>query len=783
MFGNYFKITIRNLRRKKGYSFINIAGLALGMSCTILILLWVQDELSYDRFHVNAERLYRVADYEKYTNGEEVTFSMNPPDLAPVLMEEFPEIVNAARIRTIRNAVFQYAEKKFTETGLVFADPSLLEMFSFPLLEGNSHDALSDPFSIIISRRMAQKYFADDNPLGKTIRIDNRLDFFVSGIMQNIPSNSHLNLDFIAPFETIKEFGYQIKGWNSWAYTTYVMLEDYADDGVVSQKISNLVQKYQDEAIVTLSLQPLTDIHLRSGSMWGIGGTGDIKYVYIFTIIASFILLLACINFMNLATARAGNRAKEVGLRKAIGAFRKEIVLQFYTESFIISLISLFLSIILIVEFLPLFNALSGKELTFNLWNNKIILIILLTVTAVAGFVSGSYPALLLSSFKPVKVLKGISGLGSGSSLFRKLLVSFQFMLTIILLIGTLGVNRQLHFIRNQKLGFTKDQVLCIKLPGELNKKLNLLKSELKSNPAVVEISGVSSAPAQIRRSTILSEWEGRDSDDHFLIYLLSADYDFVNTMQIDMEQGRYFSREFAADTAEGIIVNEAAVRAMGMQSPLGKEILGNKIIGVVKDFHFSSLHSKIGPLTIYFDPREIQLLLVKVKSEALGQTIKAIETSWNKLVPAFPFEFRFLDEQIDALYHAEQRVEKVVNAFSFLALLIACLGLFGLASFTAEQRTKEVGIRKVLGASAYRITLLLSKEFTRYVIIANVIAWPVAYLLLNQWLHNFAYHIQLSWWIFIMAGSLAFIVAVLTVSWQAIRAAILNPVEALRYE
>jgi ABC-type antimicrobial peptide transport system permease subunit len=421
--------------------------------------------------------------------------------------------------------------------------------------------------------------------------------------------------------------------------------------------------------------------------------------------------------------------------------------------------------------------------LTFNLFENGSILLLILAVAFFTGIVSGSYPALFLSSFKPVKILKGTMALGSKSRLFRKILVSFQFMLTIVLIIGTIVVNRQLHFIRNQKLGFNKEQVLCVRLQGDLHKKLDLLRNELTKIPEVTNVSGVSHAPSQIRTSTIISEWEGRDSDDQFLIYLLSADHDFLNTMEIQMGQGRYFSRELKTDTSEGIIVNEAAIRAMGMKSPLGKKIFDNRIIGVVKDFHFYSLHSKIGPLAIYFDPRQIEQILIRVKTGNIGNTIKSIEESWSKLLPAFPFQYSFLDEQIDELYKSEQRVERVINSFSFLALFIASLGLFGLASYTAEQRTKEVGIRKILGANAEGIVLLLSKEFIRYVIVANLIAWPLAYLVLNQWLQNFAYHIDLSWWFFLVAGFLAFTIALLTVSWQAIRVAFSDPVKALRYE
>jgi putative ABC transport system permease protein len=783
MYKNYLKIAIRNLFRQKTYSFINLVGLAIGMASCILILLWVQDELSYDRFHQLAERLYRVTDHEKYTTGEEVNFAMNPADLAPTLFADYPEIKKVARLRRVGSTVVQYDEKSFGEENLVCVDPVFLEMFTIPFVKGDANHALSGPSSIIISQKMAQKYFENENPIGKTIRVDNRLDFQVTAVMKEIPSNSHLKIDFLTPFQTLKEFGYQIEGWDNWAFTTYVLLDENIDYHQVAQKIASTCQRYQKKSMATLSLQPVPDIHLRSGTMWGIGGTGDIKYVYIFTIIAGFILLLACINFMNLATARAGNRAKEVGLRKTVGAQKREIISQFFTESMLYSIISLVFAILIAMEFLPLFNSLSGKSLGFGIHNSLKIFIFLVGIAVITGIIAGSYPALFLSSFKPVKVLKGTLKSGSKSSLFRKLLVSFQFLLTIVLIISTIVVNRQLHFIKDQKLGFDEERVLCVKLHGDLNKKAEFIKSELIKNRHVKDASAVSLLPSQIRRSTIINEWEGKNTDDQFLIYLLSADFDFAKTMQIEMVKGRYFSREFLTDTSEGIIINEAAVRAMGMKSPLGKKLFDNRIIGVTKDFHFTSLHSKIGPLAIYFDPREIRYLLVKVNPGNLGTSVQSIENDWHKIVPGLPFEYHFLDDQINDLYHAEQQAGKVINSFSLLALFVACLGLFGLASFTAEQRTKEIGIRKVLGATVTGIVMLLSKEFTRYVLLANIIAWPIAWFVASKWLNSFAYRIDIAWWFFFLAGGLAFLIAILTVITQAVKAAVANPVDSLKYE
>ena len=781
MIKNYFKIAFRNILKSKGYSFINIFGLAIGMACTILILFWVRYQLSYDRFYPNAERLYRVTDSEKYAGGDETVFTQNPPSLAPALLNEYPEIKNVARLRTVKSSVLQYGNKRFTEDNLIFVDPSFLKMFSIPFISGNGGDALNGTSSIVLTKKMAEKYFGDENPVGRTIRINNRYDFIVSGIMKDMPPNSHLKIDFLLPFKAIKNFGYALEGWDSFAHTTYVLLSKAAKYRAVAKKIANTIKQNEADINITLSLQPVPDIHLYSAKIWGIGGTGDITRIYVFSIIAVFILLLACINFMNLATARAGSRAKEIGMRKVVGARKKEIIIQFFLEAIIYAFLSLIFSVVLISILLPLFNSISGGQLNFGFQNNIDILFLVLGVALLTGILSGAYPALLLSSFKPVKVLKGRFKQGAGNKYFRKGLVTFQFVLTIVLIIGTIVINRQLHFLENKNLGFDKEHVLCIKLQGSLNRNIELIKNEMEKDPGVISLSGVSSPPAGILRSTDVSDWEGRGSKTHFLIYLLSADFDYAKTMRIEMMKGRYFSQK--TDTAKGCIINQAAVQAMDMKSPVGKTVLGYKIIGVIKNFNFASLHSKIEPLFIYYDPQDIKQILVRVKPGNISNTIASLKKTWGRIAPEFPFEYSFLNAQINKLYMSEQRVGSIINTFTFLALFIAGLGMFGLASFTAEQRTKEIGIRKVLGAKISGIVLLLTKEFTKYVLIANLFAWPAAYIVMERWLQDFAYKINISLWIFAFAGGIAFAIALLTVSFQALKAAAANPVKSLKYE
>jgi putative ABC transport system permease protein len=773
MFRNYLKVAIRNIIRHKGYSFINIAGLAVGMACFILIALWVKDELSYDKFHLNADRLYLVTDYEKYTDGDELNFSVNPPELGPTLIREYPEIIDAARFKSRPGRVIRHQDKFFSEDRLAVADPSFFTLFSFEFIEGEPAQALTLPNSMVITQRMAGKYFGDEDPMGKTLQVDGEEDFTVTGVIRNVPDNSHLNFDFLIPFSNAGKFGLTIEGWGSYAYWTYVMIAQNADGGELSRKITGEIKRHDPEAIVELSLQPVTDIHLSRVR----------SSIYIFSLIAAFILLTACINYMNLATARAGKRGKEVGLRKVVGASRKEIVLQFFGESILFSLVALCLSLLLVEFFLPLFNQLSAKQLSFGLMKNGSVILILLGTAIAAGTISGSYPALFISSLAPASVLKGSWRSGSKGAFFRKLLVSLQFVLSIALIIGTIVIGRQLHFIRNQKLGFDAQQVISISLKGDSFRKFEVMKEELSKIEGVTGISAVSSPPTGKLHSTLVSGWEGQQGKGEILVYLLEADCDFAKTLGIQMTEGRFLSQQFISDTSESIVLNEAAVRAMGLDSPLGKRALDATIVGVMKDFHFYSLHSTIKPLVVHYNKDRFRHLLVKMKPGDTSLMISSLEGVWQKLVPETPFDYQFLDEEIAGLYRADQRVGKMIDSFTILALFIACLGLFGMASFTAEQKTKEIGIRKVLGATVFEITLSLIKEFGKWVLLANLIAWPLAYFTMNRMLEVYAYRISLSLWIFLIAGAATFILAVATVSYQSIKAALTNPVESLRYE
>jgi ABC-type antimicrobial peptide transport system permease subunit len=742
----------------------------------------VQDELSYDKFHENINDLYRAVNYEQYSNGEEFRFASNTPGLAQALKENYPEVKAVARYRRGNDNVVEYYEKRFNEEGLAFADPSFLKLFTFPLIRGNKENVLSDPYSIVITEEMANKYFGSTDPIGKELRVDNSINFHVTGVLKNLPSNSYFNFNFLIPFNTIKEFGYPIDGWNSFYCGTYVLLEKNTDYKVLNSKITNLVQQYDESSIVELSIQPVTDIHLFSATFME-SGNGDIQYVYIFSLIAGFVLLTACINFMNLSTARSGKRAKEVGLRKAIGAGRRELIHQFYNESILMSVFALICALILVLCFLPLFNSISGKDLQLNLFSNVSLLLMLIGTVIFTGFISGSYPAFFLSSFQPVKVLSGKLKTGASGNLFRKVLVSFQFVLTISLIIGTVIINNQLHFIRNQKLGYDREQVLTIPLKGDLNQRTEILQSELLKNREVLNVSAVSYLPSRVRASFLVSGWEGSNPDEQFLSHLLFSDYELQKTLNFEMAEGRYFSRDFLSDTSTGIVINEAAVRVMGMESPIGKDYMGGKILGVMKDFNFRSLHSKISPLTVIFRPGNSNFLLTKIKSNNIDETIASINETWAAIATEFPFEFDFLDDKIAAQYKADYKIEDIINSFTVLIIFIACLGLFGLASYTAEQRTKEIGIRKVLGSSIFNIVVLLTKEFSKWVLIANIIAWPVAYFGMEFWLERFAYRASVDWWIFIASGGIALLIALLTVSYQAIKAAVANPVESLRYE
>jgi putative ABC transport system permease protein len=785
MIKNYIKIALRNLRRHKGYSFINIAGLAIGMACCILILLWVQDELSFDRYHKNADSIYRVIQDINFSDHS-TTWAITQGPLGPSLYEDFPEIINFTRV-TGRRFRLSYREHSYDEV-LGMADESIFEMFTFPLVAGDPQTVLSDPNSIVLTEEMAKKYFGDEHPIGKVLKADDRYDFLVTGILEEFPQNSHFRYDFLIPFIFGRELKYTVDNWRNSQFRTYVQIQEGIPYQEVVQKISGyLYEKPTIEKDAKLNLQPLARIHLYSDYEFD-GNHGDITYVTIFSIIAFFILVIACINFMNLTTARSANRAREVGMRKVAGAYRRDLVRQFFGESILLAFIALVFAVGIVYLLLPAFNKLAAKELSFGISGNIQTLLVLAGIALITGLIAGSYPALFLSAFQPVNVLKGTLHSRTKGSAFRKVLVVLQFSLTILLIVCTTIVYNQMNFMRNRKLGYDKEYLVYAVLRGDMRKQFDAVKEELLKNPSILDVTSSGTIPTYgYNFSNSLWHWEGQNADEEILMRASFIDYNYFETFGMEIVGGRSYSREFSTDATEALIVNEEAVKVMGMESPIGKQLgIGDnqaKIIGVVKNYHFRSMKQEIEPLILILNPSNCWALFAKLSSEDISKSIGHMEKVWGQFAPGFPFNYRFMDEAIDNLYRAEQRIGTLFRYFSILAILISCLGLFGLASFMAEQRTKEIGIRKVLGATVSNILLLLSKEFTKWVLIANLIAWPVAYFAMRQWLQGYAYRINIAVWSFVLAAVLALTIALLTVSYQALRAATANPADALRYE
>lgn len=781
MFKNYLKVAFRNIKRHKDVSIINITGLAIGITCCILILLWVQDELSFNQFHKDADHIYRIN--KKYQIGTETGYnSATPFPLVGAIKENYPEVKDATNFYQQR-ALVKYGDKIFTESRVCVTDSSFFNIFSFQFIKGNIKSALVDPNSIIITEDIGKKYFGDSEPLGKTLTLDNLTEYVVTGIIHNIPLNSDLIFDIFIPTSADTK-AEEADNWGSHWLQTYVVLQEVVSYEEVEQKLSVLIKEHLPEEKISLVVQPFKKIHLYSIEGRPVG----MKYVYFFSIIALFILIVASINFMNLSTARSVKRAKEVGLRKVIGAKKTQIIRQFFSESILYTLIALSIAIVLVELIRPAFNELTEKNLSLDYSNFKMIAGLIL-ISVLTGILSGSYPALFLSSFQPVKVLRGTSfGRGKNRNSLRKLLVVIQFTLSIILLISTGIVYSQLNFIQTKDLGFNKENLIYISLNRELRDKYETVKSELLKQPDVMGVTRSLSLPTDIGSIMRGLTWEGKETDEGAAFAFTSVGYDYFETLNMDIVQGRSFSKEFASDS-DNIMFNEKAIRVMGMDSPVGK-LFGSDdleeastIIGVVKDFHFLPFTDEIEPLIIVMDPEYDRYLLIKTKSENLTNTIKNIKKVWAGFLPEYPFEYHFLDERFERTYRNEMRLGQILGYFVILTVFISGLGLFGLASFTAEQRTKEIGIRKVHGASISNIVFILSKEFAKWVLLANFIAWPLAYFAMNKWLQNFAYKTDIGLWVFILSGSLALFIALITVSSQAIRAAKANPIEALKYE
>jgi putative ABC transport system permease protein len=781
MIKNYLKIAGRNIIKNKLFSIINIMGLAIGLACSMLILLWVQDELSFDKFHTNHATIYRVLQHMPFT--EETTWAINQGPLAQALEDEVPEVEMAVRTSRI-GFQLKYNDKEFNEGGII-ADSSFLEMFTFQLTNGDAKTALSEPMSVVLTESFASKIFGDEDPLGKMILVYDQFNMVVSGVVENPPLNSHLDFEFISTMAFAGELGYTIDKWNNSSFVTYVLLDDNATLSIVNDKVKNILDnKPTLEEGAFLSLQPLDDIHLSSGIDFESSRTGNKQYVNIFFTSAIFILLIACINFMNMSTAQAMRRAREVGLRKAIGAEKGQLIVQFLFETTILALFSLFLAIILIEAVIPYFNDFSGKLMAVQYFDGTYILafIILIVFTSL---LAGAYPAFYISSFLPIKVLKGTNVTSSGNTGFRKFLVVLQFSISIILLIGTVVVYSQVHFMRNKDLGFNKDNLFYLNI-SNARQQLDALKNDLLANPNI-QLAAGSSVLSGYNWANNQWKWEGKNTD--LLFRGTTIDYDYFETLGIEMAKGRGFSRDFGSDSS-AVILNEAAIRMMGLEDPIGKEFTqmrddgqSFKIIGVVKDYNFRSLHSAIEPLQLFLNPSGSNYLWLRLSNNDVDNTISFIESSFKKHDPDHEFQYGFLDQRMENMYQQEARIGSILQAFSVLALIILCLGLYGLLGFTVTQRYREISIRKVFGASTGIILFLLSKGYFRLMLIAIVIAVPISNYIIQDWLDTFAYSIEISVLTFLLPALAMILISSIIVIGQSVKASNTNITELLRNE
>ena len=807
MIYNYLKIAFRNLLKYKFISFINLFGLTVGIACCLLILTYIINELSYDKFHPEANRTYRVT--RSFRNPETGEISLNlgtvAPPFAPLLINDFKEIEKITRLLPSGRSSLRYAEKMFNEDNVYWGDEYLFDFFRIKLTKGNPAKALTDPYSVMMTEDVARKYFGAEDPINKMIRMDNQINLKVTGVYKPFSPNSHLHPNIVVSFNTLKDstiYGEENlrTNWGNNSFLTYIRLPENYDTRRLEKQFPAFLDRHMNEGgkhktskWTALALQKLTDIHLRSHLDYEAEENGDIKRVYVFSAIALFILLIASINYMNLSTARSALRAREIGVRKVVGAQRKEIIAQFLSESVLVSWLAMILAFLLTWVFLPWLNELSGQQLSIDILLRWEILIPILAVPFVVGILSGIYPALFMSSFRPVHVLKGLFKVGGGTISFRKILVTTQFAISIILIVCTITVFRQMRYMQQKELGFDRTHIINIPYNVGLNDRFDAFRTELLSNSYIKNVGRSSRIPtgrlldamgARIKRSDTL---EPANADIKFV----SADQDFISTYGVKIVAGRDFSRDFSTDTG-AFLLNEAAVKALSFKAnddAIGKDFgYGNrtgKVIGVFNDFHFESMHQKIVPLVLLV-PRSANNYgntSIKISGTNIPSALAHIEKTWKKFLPETPYQYTFLDENFERLYVSEQRQKTIFTFFAFIAIFIACLGLFGLSAFAISQRIKEIGIRKVLGADVNTIVALLSKDFLKLVLLAAIIAFPIAWYAMDSWLQDFAYRINVAWWVFIVAGIIAGIIAFLTISFQAIKAAIANPVKSLRSE
>jgi putative ABC transport system permease protein len=791
MISNYLKTTLRSITKRKVYSLINISGLAIGIAVFILIALYIRYEFSFDRFNENYHRICRV-EKEVTLSGGKQKQTKTPFPLAPILVDNFPEVVDAVRL-TFTSGHFSshQVQMSFEKHGL-YADPSFFDIFTFHLIKGNPKDALRQPFSIVLTEELAEKYFPGEEPIGKILKFEDEFDLKVTGVMENPPANSHFKSRYIISFPTFKDINLYnpIGDWNSDFSFTYILLQNNNSSETLNQKISPLLFNYIKNNKSTLYLKPLKDIHF-SLLVNELGANTDITIIYLYIALAVFILAIACINFMNLSTAYSSVRAKEIGIRKAVGSTRLALIQQFLSESVFLAVISLFIAFILAILFLPVFGDIVHRELGLNLFRDWLFILGMLVMGILVGLIAGSYPAFFLSSLRPARILKRNIVEKSKSPFSRKFLVGFQFLISLVLIIATMVIYRQLNYVKERDYGFEKDNILMAtfksKVPEQLS-QYEVLKSELLKHPDILN-AAVSNNRIFNNAPDIHINWEGASQGEKMRIYYNVVDYDFLGTFGLEIKEGRKFSRSFSTDRKKACILNETAVRKFGWKSPLGKKIYNNRftVVGVIKDFHVFSAFYEIPPYMLMMLSEELtgyRTVSIRISPRHVSETKRFIEEKFQAFFPRNIVDFKLLSEGFDKIfYETVEGVGKTFGFFSFLTIFIAMIGLLGLVSYSAQRRTKEIGIRKVLGASIANIFYLLSREFLKLQLIANLIAWPLAYFILNQILQQFAYRIDIGLWIFILAGIATLVISLVTVSAQILKAALANPISALRYE
>jgi putative ABC transport system permease protein len=783
MFKYNLKSTLRNLVRFRVYYVINLLGLSVGMACVLLIYLWVQDEVSFDRFHADAEDIYRIVQTQYYTGDDKLEVDVTQLGMAKYAEENIPGVVHSARFtRWSLDFLIQYQNNRYLEK-VHMVDPEFLEIFSFPLIKGDRKKVLDEPYSMVLTSEMSEKIFGKEDPIGKIVTLNNQYPFTVTGIIKSPPKNSHLRFNILLPITFFKDLEKNLDDMSNNFLFTYVKMDKGVDIRDAGEKLTRLLCDTQDDhegKCTRYYFQPLKRIHL-----YPVHGGGPIKNVKIFSLIAFLILVIACINFVNLSTALATGRFKEIGLKKVVGAHRRRLIIQYYIEVFFLVFISLFIAFTIAESLLPVFNELTGKMISIQLLNPKFILGII-SVTLITTILAGTYPALYISSPSAVNVIKGDIYYGKKKALFREILVILQFSIAVILIINTIIINKQLVYIQNRELGIDKENIICIPLRGDLKNKYQIFKTELLKNSNILNVTFSDWKPTGIWSNGSGWEWQGKSPDLEPLVSLVSVDFDYAKTFGLKLIKGDFFPKRIYMDTTS-IVINKTFANIIGLE-PLIGEILTIgpfklRVVGIVNDYNFKPAYNKVEPIVLFIYPDEYKYAFVKVVSKDINRTVKAIEGLHNEFNSAYRFEYSFLDDDYNSLYQGEKQRRKIFSYFAFFSIFISCLGLFGLSSYIIKRSTKDIGIRKVNGANISSILLHYINIFSKWVAISMIISFPVAYYTMHNWLQNFAYRTGISWWVFALAGVIAYVIALLTVSWHSFRAASRNPVEALRYE